>query len=312
VLLPVDVSLLVTFRTARRVASCEYLTVRGDIIGLVLCAFVFVSCDASEAMPSDVGCDNLVFTSNREGNPEIYTMTNDGVKRETYDQRQDVNPHWSPDGQRIVFASDRDGDFDLYLIDQDGGNLVNLTDNDILDSTASFAPDGSSLAVDSDGGSDVLQISTLEVETAERVQLTFGPPNGKPVWSPDGSSIAFLTLRDGNQEIYVMAVDGSSQTNLTHTPDSEVLPAWSPDGDRLAYSAERDGNWDIFVMNADGAEPTRLTRHPGRESNPTWSTDGTHVLYSSDRGGHEQIFAIRLDGTGETYLTDGFVSDCSK
>jgi TolB protein len=91
-----------------------------------------------------------------------------------------------------------------------------------------------------------------------------------------------------------------------------VLPAWSPDGDRLAYSAERDGNWDIFVMNADGAEPTRLTRHPGRESNPTWSTDGTHVLYSSDRGGHEQIFAIRLDGTGETYLTDGFVSDCSK
>ncbi len=49
-----------------------------------------------------------------------------------------------------------------------------------------------------------------------------------PVWSPDGSRIAFDTYRDGNQEIYVMNADGSGQTKLTNNPEPDYNPAWSP------------------------------------------------------------------------------------
>ena len=80
------------------------------------------------AHPSNIG--RIVFTSLRDGNPEIYVMDSDGGNQErlTNHPASDAAPDWSPDGTRIAFASWRDGNGDIYVMDADGKNVIRLTD----------------------------------------------------------------------------------------------------------------------------------------------------------------------------------------
>src|SRR3990172_3758663 len=65
---------------------------------------------------------------------------------------------------------------------------------------------------------------------------TFEP---QPVWSPDGSKIAFHTTRDGNVEVYVMNADGTGQHNVTNSPSADFDADWSPDGGTIAFGSAR-------------------------------------------------------------------------
>src|SRR5437016_4483694 len=65
--------------------------------------------------------------------------------------------------------------------------------------------------------------------------------------------IAFVSNRDGNNEIYVMDANGSGVTRLTNNAAGDSGPAWSPDGTQIAFSSSRDGNAEIYAMNADGS-----------------------------------------------------------
>ncbi len=70
----------------------------------------------------------------------------------------------------------------------------------------------------------------------------------RPVWSPDGPRIAFTSVRDGDEEIYVMNADGSYPRNVTIHPDRDTDPAWHPDGRRLAFVSDRGGQSDIYMI----------------------------------------------------------------
>ena len=77
-------------------------------------------------------------------------------------------------------------------------------------------------------------------------------PHQHPLGGGSGL-IAFVSDRDGNQEIYVMNADGSGLTSLTNNAADDYDPAWSPDGRQIAFYSDRDGNWEIYLMNADGS-----------------------------------------------------------
>jgi len=69
----------------------------------------------------------------------------------------------------------------------------------------------------------------MNADGSNQTNLTKNPAgDGCPVWSPDGRKIAFVSDRDGNEEIYGMNADGSSQTNLTKNPAGDGCPVWSP------------------------------------------------------------------------------------
>ncbi|MEP6570441.1 MAG: DPP IV N-terminal domain-containing protein [Acidobacteriota bacterium] len=121
--------------------------------------------------------------------------------------------------------------------------------------------------------------------------------------------IAFVSNRDGNDEIYVMNPDGSNQIRLTSNLSRDSGPVWSPNGLKLAFSSNRDGNYEIYVMNADGSNQTRLTNNPAADGAHVWSPDGLKIAFSSNRDANDQIYVMAADGSNQTRLTNNSSSD---
>lgn len=223
----------------------------------------------------------IVFVSGRDGNGEIYLINADGTDQVnlTNNPADDSNPAWSPDGSRIAFVSDRDGNREVYVMNADGTGLANLT-NDPADDWRTGAIN-----------------------------------DWAPAWSPDGSKILFATNRDGNDEIYVMNADGSSQTNLSNRAEQDWRPTWSPDGSKIAWVTDPEpGNWEVYVMNADGTGQVNLTNTAGSlDYSPTWSPDGSRIAFASSRdvpsGLRDEVYVMNADGSNPVNLTNNAGDD---
>lgn len=134
----------------------------------------------------------IAFSSDRSGNPMIYTMNIDGtnVKRLTFAGKYNASPSWSPDGKKIAFAGFAEGHFDIFIIDADGTNLKRLT----------------------------------------QARKTNGKwsNNESPSFSPDGSLIMFTSDRSGTSQLYVVSPDGTNERRITFDRRNYEKPKWSP------------------------------------------------------------------------------------
>src|SRR5437879_3770481 len=148
-----------------------------------------------------------------------------------------------------------------------------------------------------------LLLGLLLLAACERAQPPVAPQQFAFTADSGSGRIAFVSDRDGNNEIYVMNADGSGVTRLTDNPAADGDPAWSPDGTRMAFTSTRDGNSEIYVMNADGSGVTRLTNDPNQDGHPAWC--GTRIAFQSDRylPPFYDIYVMNDDGTGPTRLT---------
>ena len=116
-------------------------------------------------------------------------------------------------------------------------------------------------------------------------------------------TIAFVSSRDGNPEIYTVNPDGTNLTRLTNDPAVDEEPAWSPDGKRIAFVSNRSGNSELYVMNADGSNVVRRTFSGGFPENPAWSPDGTKIAYSAVTNGSANLWVVSSNagGPGRTF-----------
>jgi Tol biopolymer transport system component len=221
---------------------------------------------------------------------------------------------------------------EIYVMDPDGDRQVRLTTNSWFDGLPSFSPDGDKIAFTSrstsTGGVDeIWAVAPVDVdangEGDNLTQITGNPPdpvhNFQSAFSPDGKKMAFVSARDGNNEIYVMNPDGT-QTRLTNNTIVDSRPVFSPDGQRIAFS-RRDGPTgtdpntradDIYVMNADGTgTPIRLTSGRASDTHANFAPDGGRIAFTSNRDGDFEIYTMDAadpdgDGNGEnlTKITD--------
>ena len=221
---------------------------------------------------------DLAFLSNQDGKAEVYLMTADGGRavRITAEEPDERIGDWSPDGVWLAFArggaSDERG---LWLRNPDGVNLVHLTTENDFDPV--WSPNGKHIVFvrDADGNLDLFLASRLKDGTwQDEVQLTRLTQHEEddlaPAWSPDGDIVAFVSIRDGNGEIYIMESDGSRQLRLTTNGADDLGPVWSPDGNQMAFVSHLYGPSEIFIMDDDGGNQRRLTTNDAEDHSPDW------------------------------------------
>ncbi|PYX54696.1 MAG: hypothetical protein DMG76_20815 [Acidobacteria bacterium] len=105
---------------------------------------------------------------------------------------------------------------------------------------------------------------------------------GRPTWSPDGQSIAFISNMSGRNNIWTVPADGGWPVQLTISDQRQSSPAWSPDGKWIAYQSDYDGDeqWDIFLVSPKTGRVVNLTQtREIAELDPTWSPDGRYLAY---------------------------------
>jgi TolB protein len=133
-----------------------------------------------------------------------------------------------------------------------------------------------------------------------------GSLNILPAWSPDGTSLAYVSYRRVTPLVYLARIyEGKSIPNLTGERENSqaFAPSFSPDGQKVAFASNRSGNMDIWVANADGTGVQRLTTTRAAETAPCWSPTGQEIAFTSSRTGTPQLWVMGADGLNVRRLT---------
>lgn len=202
---------------------------------------------------SDCGGGDIAYSSNRDGNEEIYVMDPDGInpKNLTQSPARDISPFYSPDGKHIAFWSDRDGDVynqDVFVMDSDGTNIINLTKQSIKLKGGSYiywSLDGQKIATIHTLSEVVIfsidpntfEVMNTKIFASESSDRTFDESEWyKPTifltdyfrsesWSPNHKCVVFA---NGGQ-IYIRSqIPKSKAINITNNSFNNSSPVWQP------------------------------------------------------------------------------------
>lgn len=195
----------------------------------------------------------IAFYDRIDGNSEVCVINPDGsgYANITNDKAIDTGPAWSPDGTRLIYIrTDRFG-ARLHTIMPDGSDLRPVTPRGGWEGDPEWSPTGEIIFVcdRADSPGNLLDICEIHPDgSSERRVLSHRNYDSQPSLSPDGTRVAFVSISDGNAEIYLMNRDGSGLQRLTHHPADDMSPDWSPDGRRLIFTSNRNGKMAIYEV----------------------------------------------------------------
>jgi TolB protein len=170
----------------------------------------------------------LAFTSNRDGNPEIYVMNKDGsgLRRMTNSPAIDVSPTWSPTGNQLAWVSDRTGQPKIYLMNADGTGQRLLVGDPKSDRPTWSRGKFNEIAYASQTGPGY-DIKIYSFATGEAIKVTDGiGSNESPSFSPNGRHIAFTSTRNGKAQVFTVDRDGNNLRQITREGNNKFA-SWS-------------------------------------------------------------------------------------
>ena len=205
--------------------------------------------------------------------------------RLTTGKKSSTNPTWSPDGTRILFASDRTDKRQLYLISPRGGEAEQLATLEEAPSAFAWSPDGASIAftaTDSraeadkerekkfgdflvvDADARMAHLWVMDVATRRVRRLTNGSfAVGRFSWSPHGAEIAFdhrvdgTNANGGTADISVVNVASGVVRALVTQEGPDANPIWSPDGTRIAFQSAMQSPWHFYTNSHVAVIPAK-------------------------------------------------------
>lgn len=258
----------------------------------------------------------IAFSSDRDGQSEIYLMNADGSGQRNITNHPSVDliPKWSPDGNTLAFLSSRADGFKIFVItviDIENGTFSEPVQVSQYGSFSfSWSPDGAKFVFVRENN-NIYDLYTMNIDGSDLTRLTDTEyAEFHPDWSPDGTKIAFTLTNEEGQNIYIMDLNESHPYRLTDN-NASFFPSWSPIGNRIAYNSSRPGQQglDICLRNVDGSNERFITDYLNHDEFPSWSSDGTRITYESDRNGFETIYVVDV-GSGSTIpLTNNRAND---
>jgi Tol biopolymer transport system component len=179
---------------------------------------------------------------------------------------RNFHPSWSPDGNKIAFASDRDHPgkgMHIYIMNIDGNSAYRLSN--INCTTPNWSPDGRKIAASCEKDGEY-GISIINTDNSDVVRLSnFG---FSPNWSSDGKKIIFEGGGDKESGVFTIGSDGSNLKNLIRDGGA---PSWSPDGEVIVFGATfPNGHYCIYLMDSNGNN-VRLLPTIQDVAHPMWS-----------------------------------------
>ncbi len=132
----------------------------------------------------------------------------------------------------------------------------------------------------------------------EQNVLESNEPILSPAWSPDGSTLAYVSFENQRPEIYIQHLATARRTRIASFRGMNSAPAWSPDGKFLALVLSKDGSPDVYTLNTATKRLKRLTSHRAIDTEPVWTPDGRTIIFTSDRSGTPQLYEVDVDVDG--------------
>src|SRR6266511_56625 len=239
---------------------------------------------------------------------------------------QNAEAYWSGDGRRLILQrqpADTGCDH-IYIMNADGSDMREVASGKGRNTCGFFFDPDRRIFYSSTEHADPAcpprpdysqgyvwalydyDIYVSDADGAHARRLTTSPGyDAEGTLSPDGRTIVFTSLRDGDLDIYTMRTDGTGLRRLTHTLGYDGGPFFSPDGKLIVYRAYhpataadsatyrdliarhlvRPTQMDLWVMNADGSGQEQVTTSPEFDAFPMFSPDGGRLVWASNRHG---------------------------
>ena len=189
----------------------------------------------------------------------------------------------------------------LTVFDRRGQTLGVVGPRDLYNQPV-FSPDGRRMAViRTDLDKETNDLWIIDVESARRTQITMSQPREgatSPAWSPDGSHVAYVALRDGFFGLYRRAADGQGAEELLYKGSAPItLTDWAQDGRHLTYFAADLTGGGIYALPLAAGErtPIEVFRDKWQNQGPRLSPDNRFMSFSSNVSGRTEIYVVPFD-----------------
>jgi len=241
-----------------------------------------------------------------------------------------VAPAISPDGKYLAFLSEKDlFGIDLFLADAKTGKIIrklssqatnsHIDDFNFLESAGAWSPDSKKFAfsIFSQGRNQLMIVDVSKGKTLLQTGMGDVEQFGNLTWSPDGTTIAFSGMVEGQSDIFAYNLDTKNVAQLTNDEYSDYAPNYSPDGKHLVFSSDRAGvskglKAATYPLNLALLDlSTKVVRNipvfeGANNLNAVFSGDSKRIFFLSNRDGFRNLYEYNLDSGGLNQLTDYF------